>query len=95
MVSGDFDKRADKSHGYLPYGVAWYRRRLCLKDAVAISDGSKHSWLEFEGVMVKSKALEGLRKYAEYKELARLLCVAIPTLVSQSPSGSVEVRGAT
>lgn len=55
VVSGDFDKRADKSHGYLPYGVAWYRRRLCLQDAVAISDGSKHSWLEFEGVMVKSK----------------------------------------
>jgi hypothetical protein len=74
VVSGDFDKRADKSHGYLPYGVAWYRRRLCLQDAVAISDGSKHSWLEFDGVMVKSKALEGLRKYAEIRVGKAAVC---------------------
>eukprot|EP00438_Fugacium_kawagutii_P028301 Skav219876 [mRNA] locus=scaffold777:248990:256618:+ [translate_table: standard] len=56
VVSGDFNRRADKSHGYLPYGVAWYRRRLCLQDAMAIGEGKKHAWLEFEGVMVKSKA---------------------------------------
>jgi hypothetical protein len=54
--------------------VAWYRRRLCLQDAVAISDGSKHSWLEFEGVMVKSKALEGLRKYAEIRVGKAAVC---------------------
>jgi len=55
VVSGNFSRQADKSHGYLPYGVAWYRRRLCLQEAEAVGQGSKHSWLEFEGVMVRSK----------------------------------------
>ena len=87
MVSADFDKRADKSHGYLPYGVAWYRRRLCSQDAAAISNGSKHSWLEFEGVMVKSKALEGVRKYAEIQGVKA--AVFGPILFSRSQSGSV------
>ena len=56
VVSGNFSRQADKSHGYLPYGVAWYRRRLCLHEAEAVGQGSKHSWLEFEGIMVRSKA---------------------------------------
>ncbi|CAK9043337.1 Beta-galactosidase BoGH2A (Beta-gal) (Glycosyl hydrolase family protein 2A) (BoGH2A) [Durusdinium trenchii] len=55
VVAGNFTPRADKSHGYLPYGVAWYRRQLCLQEAAEIMEGSRQSWLEFEGVMVKSK----------------------------------------
>ena len=44
---------------------------FCLQDAVTISDGSKYSWLEFEGVMVKSKALDGWRKYAQIQGIGR------------------------
>ena len=56
VVEGNFTRSADKSHGYLPYGLAWYRRRLCLPEAMDIQAGRKVSWLEFEGVMVRWKA---------------------------------------
>jgi len=55
IVEGNFTPAADKSHGYLPYGMAWYRRMVCLPEAADISAGSKYAWLHFEGVMVRSQ----------------------------------------
>ena len=76
VVAGNFTSRADKSHGYLPYGVAWYRRNLCLPEAAAIKEGSRSSWLEFEGVMVKSKA----PRSSQYISRMVLPCFAYPYL---------------
>ncbi|CAJ1450597.1 unnamed protein product [Effrenium voratum] len=49
VVAGNFSPHADKSHGYLPYKVGWYRKRLCLNVE------EMQGWLEFEGVMVRSQ----------------------------------------
>ncbi len=46
VVEGGFDPGADKSHGYRPGEVGWYRRRF----SVPQSDEGKRIWLDFEGV---------------------------------------------
>ncbi|CAE7026995.1 unnamed protein product [Symbiodinium natans] len=55
VVEGNFTPTADKSHGYLPYGIAWYRRKVCIPEAADIASGKRYAWLEFEGVMVRSQ----------------------------------------
>ena len=46
VVEGTFDPQADKSHGYLPKGVGWYRRDF----EILASDEGKQFWIDFEGV---------------------------------------------
>lgn len=46
VVEGGFDPGADKSHGYRPKGVGWYRRSF---DLPASAKG-RRVWLEFDGV---------------------------------------------
>ncbi|MFT4177488.1 MAG: DUF4982 domain-containing protein [Luteolibacter sp.] len=50
-IAGDFDQQAPttKSGGWLPSGVAWYRKEFPLK-----ADGKK-VWIEFDGVMANSE----------------------------------------
>ncbi len=58
VVEGRFDPAADRSHGYLPKGIGWYRRAFTLPAA----DRSKRIWLEFDGVYRDSAAwLNGRR----------------------------------
>lgn len=52
VVEGNFSKAADMSHGYLPYGVAYYRRHFALPADARQTDTFL---FEFEGVMVHSQ----------------------------------------
>ena len=52
VVEGNFSASAsDKSHGFLPYNVGWYRRNFTLTSA----DAAKSVWIEFEGVQRNSQ----------------------------------------
>ncbi len=46
VMEGTFDPAAGASHGYLPSGVAWYRKTFVLPAA----DAGRRMWLEFDGV---------------------------------------------
>ena len=46
VVAGKFDPKEDRSHGYLPKGVGWYRKEFTLSEA----DQGKRVWLEFDGI---------------------------------------------
>ena len=46
VVEGSYDPTADRNHGYLPVGVAWYRKEFVLP----ASDRGRRIWLEFDGV---------------------------------------------
>jgi len=46
VVEGTFSPEENVSHGYLPRGVAWYRRGFQLSEA----DRDKHLTVEFDGV---------------------------------------------
>lgn len=46
VVEGTFDPSADRNHGYLPVGVAWYRKEFSLP----ASDRGRRIWLEFDGI---------------------------------------------
>ncbi|MCX7597945.1 MAG: beta galactosidase jelly roll domain-containing protein, partial [Armatimonadetes bacterium] len=46
VVEGTYDPAADRNHGYLPVGVAWYRKEFTL----SASDRGRRIWLEFDGV---------------------------------------------
>lgn len=48
VVEGNFTETADMSHGYLPYGKAYYRKHFSIPSEVSGSALSLH----FEGVMV-------------------------------------------
>eukprot|EP00475_Leptophrys_vorax_P002312 TRINITY_DN11298_c0_g5_i1.p1 TRINITY_DN11298_c0_g5~~TRINITY_DN11298_c0_g5_i1.p1 ORF type:complete len:825 (-),score=214.28 TRINITY_DN11298_c0_g5_i1:967-3348(-) len=48
VVEGVFNKSADKSHGYLPYGSGWYRHSFTLSRADD-ADGQLVSWIDFDG----------------------------------------------
>lgn len=45
VVEGAFDPAADKSHGYLPTGVGWYRKTFTL----SASDKGRALWIDFDG----------------------------------------------
>ncbi len=45
-VEGDFSPEADISHGYLPLGVAWYRKRF----EIPAQDAGGRLFLEFDGI---------------------------------------------
>ncbi len=46
IVEGAFDPKGDRSHGYLPKMVGWYRKAFTLASA----DRGKTIWLEFDGI---------------------------------------------
>ena len=50
VVEGSFTRSADQAHGYLPFGVGWYRKHMDLPahDADAVYE------LTFDGVQVQS-----------------------------------------
>ena len=52
-ISGKFDKSAATkgSGGWMPSGVAWYRKELSLPDDL----GDRRVWIEFDGVMANSE----------------------------------------
>jgi beta-galactosidase len=50
VVEGRFDPKADGSHGFLPKGIAWYRRAFDLP----AQDKGKRVWIEFDGIYRKS-----------------------------------------
>jgi|GEM_PF-176742 len=52
VVEGTFDPKADKSHGYLPTGVGWYRKSFTLP----ASDKGRALWIDFDGVYRNSRA---------------------------------------
>ena len=45
-VEGDFSPDADISHGYLPLGIAWYRKRF----EIPAEDAGRKLFLEFDGI---------------------------------------------
>ncbi len=45
-VEGDFSPDSDVSHGYLPGGVAWYRKSF----PIPAEDAGRKLYLEFDGV---------------------------------------------
>jgi beta-galactosidase len=46
VVEGTFDEKGDRSHGYLPKTVGWYRKEFNLP----AEDAGKTLWLEFDGI---------------------------------------------
>lgn len=46
VVEGTFDSKTDRSHGYLPKGIGWYRKEITLPE----EDRGKVLWLEFDGI---------------------------------------------
>ena len=54
VVEGSFSRTADQAHGYLPFGVGWYRKHIDLPahDADAVYE------LTLDGVQVRALALE-------------------------------------
>lgn len=50
VVENNFSQSADKSHGYLPYGKAWYRKHLTFP---ASAEGAT-IWIDFEAVQTTS-----------------------------------------
>jgi len=61
VVEGAFDPHADKSHGYLPAGIGWYRKTFTLP----ASDKGRDLWIDFDGVYRNS------RVWLNGKELGR------------------------
>jgi len=51
VVEGNFSSKADKSHGYLPYAIGWYRKHV----NVPHNASGKALILEFEGTMRDTK----------------------------------------
>lgn len=51
VVEGNFSREEDKSHGFLPLGVAWYRRHFFAPAAWE----RKSVFLDFDGVMAVSQ----------------------------------------
>ena len=51
VVEGDPSEAADKSHGYLPYSKAWYRKHISLPAAAAGST----IWIDVEGAQTTSE----------------------------------------
>ena len=50
VVEGAFDPEGEYSHGFLPTGVGWYRRRFRLPGA----DQGNQLWVKFDGVFRNS-----------------------------------------
>jgi hypothetical protein len=50
VVEGTFTPTADKGHGYLPYGIGWYRRHFTVPSSAVGST----IWLDFDGVQTTS-----------------------------------------
>jgi len=50
VVEGNFSQQADASHGFLPYGCAWYRKTFTLPPATA----GATFWLDLDGVATQS-----------------------------------------
>lgn len=46
VVEGTFDAKHDRSHGYLPVDVGWYRKTFTLPAA----DKGRRLWIDFDGV---------------------------------------------
>jgi beta-galactosidase len=46
VVGGNFSPTEDRSHGYLPKGIGWYRKEFTLSP----EDRGKTLWLEFDGI---------------------------------------------
>ncbi len=61
VVGGVFDPTKDKSHGYLPTGVGWYRKTFFLPEF----DKDRSLWIDFDGVYRDS------RVWLNGKELGR------------------------
>ena len=51
VVEGSFSRAADQAHGYLPFGVGWYRKHIDLPahDADAVYE------LTLDGVQVRER----------------------------------------
>ena len=52
VVEGAFSESADMSHGYLPYGKAWYRKHFVVPEYAETPDSAV--FLDFDGVMVNA-----------------------------------------
>jgi len=52
VVEGTFSPNADKSHGYLPYGIGWYRRYF----SVAANLKGQTMWIDFDGTYRNANA---------------------------------------
>ncbi len=51
VIEGKFTPNGPMSHGFLPVGVGWYRKRFYLSPA----DEGKRIWLEFDGIYRDSR----------------------------------------
>ena len=51
MVEGNFSASNDISQGFLPFGVAWYRKAFSLPPSAK----GMAKYLEFDGVMISSQ----------------------------------------
>jgi beta-galactosidase len=57
VVEGNFSEAADKSHGYLPFGVGYYRKHMSpLPNATAalVAAGTHEVYLMFDGAQTMS-----------------------------------------
>lgn len=53
IVKGTFNETADKSHGYLPYGVGWYRKHFTVP--AAFQSQAATMYVDFEGIQTQSQ----------------------------------------
>jgi hypothetical protein len=52
VVEGNFSQSADQSHGYLPYGVGWYRKHFTPPAALA---SAATVYIDFDGIQTQSQ----------------------------------------
>ena len=59
VVEGNFTSSADKSHGYLPYNIGFYRKQLSLPvhspDIANVQEGTHVVYLVFDGVQAHAQ----------------------------------------
>jgi hypothetical protein len=58
VVEGSFSRTADQAHGYLPFGVGWYRKHLDIPSHDAGAGADAVYELTLDGVQVTPLALQ-------------------------------------
>lgn len=51
VVEGTFTPSADMAHGYLPFGIGWYRKHF---STAAFDPANSVMWLDFDGIQTQS-----------------------------------------
>jgi hypothetical protein len=69
VVEGNFSQQADASHGFLPYGCAWYRKTFTLPPATA----GATFWLDLDGAADSPEILGVMQGLADVTLERRIL----------------------